>query len=370
MDLRFSTEHWYHLPKALLRLCFILANNLYCIPTYLVWMILLFPLKKVHPECYWKIEGYFFHWLLSVVTLWSWSAGYDIEEMGDDITECLEERTLVIVNHQSTADVPLLMACFNSKKNVLPNLMWIMERLFKYTNFGVVSLMHQDFFIAAGKNNREQSLTSLAAHLINSYLPRHRKWIVLFPEGGFLRKRRETSQRYALKNNLPVLQNVSLPRVGALEVIMKTVGPQGIANNNADDLPACEESKLCWILDVTICYPNGEPLDLLAIVFGTKPPCVTKFFYRLYSSSEVPKDSEGMKQWLFKRFEEKDKILEQFYKMGAISGSFSRNPIQPNVVVQDCLRFIIVHLFFITSTYLHLQMFHAAYSYYCHLMYY
>lgn len=69
--------------------------------------------------------------------------------MGDDISECLEEKTLIIANHQSTADVPLLMAVFNTKKQILPNIMWIMDRLFKYTNFGIVSVLHQDFFIVA-----------------------------------------------------------------------------------------------------------------------------------------------------------------------------------------------------------------------------
>ena len=69
--------------------------------------------------------------------------------MGDDIGVCLEERTLVLANHQSTADVPLLMATFNAKKNVLPHLMWIMDRVFKFTNFGIVSVLHEDFFIVS-----------------------------------------------------------------------------------------------------------------------------------------------------------------------------------------------------------------------------
>lgn len=69
--------------------------------------------------------------------------------MGDDITTAFDKRTLVLANHQSTSDVPLLMAAFNAKKGILPNIMWIMDRLFKYTNFGAVSLVHQDFFIAS-----------------------------------------------------------------------------------------------------------------------------------------------------------------------------------------------------------------------------
>lgn len=64
-------------PKAVLRLCFILLNNAYCIPTYVVWMVLLSPLRKINPDAFWKIEGYFFHWLLAMVSMWSWSAGYD-----------------------------------------------------------------------------------------------------------------------------------------------------------------------------------------------------------------------------------------------------------------------------------------------------
>lgn len=60
--------------------------------------------------------------------------------------------------------------------------------------------------------------------------------MVLFPEGGFLRKRKAVSQKYAAKNNLPKLNHVSLPRVGALQTIMRTVGPQGVANNNSKSI--------------------------------------------------------------------------------------------------------------------------------------
>lgn len=70
-------------------------------------------------------------------------------EQGDDIQQIISEKTLVIANHQSTGDVPILMTTFNAKPNVLPNLMWIMDRVFKFTNFGIVSVLHQDFFIVS-----------------------------------------------------------------------------------------------------------------------------------------------------------------------------------------------------------------------------
>lgn len=52
-------------------------NNIYCVPTYLIWMFLLLPLKKIHESYYYKIEGVLFHWLLANVTMWSYTAGYD-----------------------------------------------------------------------------------------------------------------------------------------------------------------------------------------------------------------------------------------------------------------------------------------------------
>ena len=59
----------------------------------------------------------------------------------------MDERTLVLFNHQSTSDVPLIMAAFNSRHQLFNNIMWIMDHIFKYTNFGLVSWTHGDFFI-------------------------------------------------------------------------------------------------------------------------------------------------------------------------------------------------------------------------------
>lgn len=59
----------------------------------------------------------------------------------------------------------------------------------------------------------------LKEHLSTKYVERNRRWLVLFPEGGFLRKRIVKGQQYAQKNNLPILHNTTLPRLGALNGI-------------------------------------------------------------------------------------------------------------------------------------------------------
>jgi len=70
-------------------------------------------------------------------------------ESGDRIDRVAEKETLVLANHQSTSDVPLLMAAFNTREKLLPNLTWIMDHIFKFTNFGVVSAIHGDFFVVS-----------------------------------------------------------------------------------------------------------------------------------------------------------------------------------------------------------------------------
>lgn len=88
--------------------------------------------------------------------------------------------------------------------------------------------------IFQGRNSRDISLRALTQHLLDTYIPCKRKWMVLFPEGGFLRKRKAVSHRFAEKNNLPQLHHVTLPRTGAMQVIMDTLGPKSTVNNNSN----------------------------------------------------------------------------------------------------------------------------------------
>ena len=112
-------------------------------------------------------------------------------------------KLLILPNHQSTADVPLLMSLFTSRLGFTNKVMWIMDRVFKFTNFGVISWMHDDFFIRyylifrsnrikndfkrSGRAGRELTLVELKDHLMEVFLKKKRQYMILFPEGGFLR---------------------------------------------------------------------------------------------------------------------------------------------------------------------------------------
>ncbi|XP_074805402.1 acyl-CoA:lysophosphatidylglycerol acyltransferase 1 isoform X3 [Natator depressus] len=191
---------------------------------------------------------------------------------------------MMLVNHQATGDVCTLMMCLQDKGTVVRQMMWLMDHIFKYTNFGIVSLIHGDFFIKQGKAHRDQQLVLLKEHLDKHYRSRDRKWIVLFPEGGFLRKRRETSQAFSKKNNLPFLTHVTLPRLGATQVILKSLVAQQENGTPAGGDAMIAESKskgLQWVIDTTIAYPNEEPIDIQTWILGYRRPTVTHVYYRM-----------------------------------------------------------------------------------------
>ena len=74
------------------------------------------------------------------------SVVYAVTESGDDIGRCVDDESLIISNHQSTSDVPLLI-CLIVKHSVAPQVYWIMDDIFRFVPFGWVSFVHGDFFI-------------------------------------------------------------------------------------------------------------------------------------------------------------------------------------------------------------------------------
>ncbi|XP_061100031.1 acyl-CoA:lysophosphatidylglycerol acyltransferase 1 [Conger conger] len=306
--------------RALIRFAFMFINNCVAIPSYCLYLLVLQPLRLMDSRAFWQIEGVMFKWMLAMVSSWGWIAGYTVTEWGDDVRPISEEEAMVLVNHQATGDVCTLMMCLQNKGTVVRKMMWLMDHVFKYTNFGLVSLIHGDFFIRQGKAHRDQQLVILKEHLEKRYYSRDRKWVVLFPEGGFLRKRRDTSQTFAKKNSLPHLSHVTLPRLGATQVILKTLGPQQENGSLGvgDTEPTVRKPRgLQWVVDITIAYPNARPMDIQTWIFGYRDPTVTHVHYRVYPIKDVPMETELLTDWLYQRFVEKEDLLAHFYQTGA-----------------------------------------------------
>lgn len=311
--------------------------------TYFGFMVPVLPFKTLWPRFYYYYEGMLYLWLQAFIAYWGYTAGYDVYEYGEDIHQYAEtDRVLVICNHQSTADVPTLFTVLQDKGVAARKTLWLMDMMFRWTPFGIVARMHGDHFIQQGKATRDKELIRLKEHLQKVFWDRDRRWVILFPEGGFLYKRKESSQKYARENGFPHLEYSTLPRMGAIKAILEEVGPRfnddgseedpilrsrssGKLQLIADTVGAIREKKyvkdtrppIKYILDMTIAYPSGHPLSLATLIFGTREECDIAVHYKVYKAAEIPfQDDIRLRDWLYDAYEEKDKLLANYYKTG------------------------------------------------------
>lgn len=335
---------------------FFWVTNLIGAIGYFTWMLLLLPLRLFWPAAYWSAEVFVFKGLNSFVVMWLTPGQYGVVESGDDVREIEDSGVLLLANHQSTADVPMTMLTMWPKGWCSGRAMWIMDQVFRYTHFGLVSTMRGDFFIRQGKDTRGRQGQLLAESLKSSYLEAGRKWIIVYPEGGFLWKRREASQRYGQKNGYPVLKHVTLPRIGALKAVMDTVAPPVSDRGDSEESSVSDpERPLKWILDVTIGYKYGEtdkPPDMFGMVLTMREQQDTHVHYRAYPVSQVPRDEEGLLHWLYQRYEEKEQLLEHFYRHGSFPADSEGRvlPVRPPTrIVIDYVALGLYQLFYVVS---------------------
>ena len=72
-----------------------------------------------------------------------------VAETGDDISDCIDSECLLLVNHQSTGDVPVIMQALTdaNKRRLSRKVCWILDDMFRYANFELPCHVHGDFFI-------------------------------------------------------------------------------------------------------------------------------------------------------------------------------------------------------------------------------
>ncbi|KAF8383288.1 acl-14 [Pristionchus pacificus] len=224
---------------------------------YFGFMLPMLWARSLWPRLYWFYEGKLYRWLQAFIGYWGYTAGYDVYEFGDDISlDCVGERTVVMINHQSTADVPVMMAVLQNKGVTSRKTLWLMDVMFRWTPFGIVGRMHGDYFIQQGKATRDKvreararsaglcgkgkatkdkEIGRLKRHLREVFWDRDRRWVLLFPEGGFYYKRVESSQKYGETNGFPHLLYTTLPRQGAVQAILEEIGPRHDSDSSSSD---------------------------------------------------------------------------------------------------------------------------------------
>lgn len=121
-----------------------------------------------------------------------------------------------------------------------------------------------------------------------------------------------------------------------------------------------ESKTLKWIIDLTIAYPKGRPLDLFCIVFGNREPCQTVIYFRRYRVEDVPHTEEALLHWMYDRWAEKDKLLAHFYETGRFPespmGDGTRQNGEPRVLKLNTAQCCLIHALYCVSTCIQLGM--------------
>ena len=122
-------------------------------------------------------------------------------------------------------------------------------------------------------------------------------WVISFVEGTRIRpKKLAQSQEFASQRNLYVPKHTLVPRTKGFIAAMEGLRERADA-----------------IYDITIAYEEGVPSMWQWYKGYSKGVHV---HIKRFSAKDLPMDEAGLSEWLYGRFEEKDKKLDAFYKEG------------------------------------------------------
>lgn len=230
---------------------------------------------------------------------WGWlvewtehAQGVEIVISGDDVPP--GENAIILANHQQMPDILVVMA-LAARKGRLADLKWFLKDSLKYVPGVGWGLLFLDSLFVKRDWNRDQDTIRRTFSLF------HRKkvafWLIMFAEGTRITARKlERSQDFARRQGLPVLRHVLIPRPKGFLAAIEGLG-----------------SQLDAVYDLTIGYPERAP-GLLEFLMGHSPRAYLNV--RRFARSELPSGSQELASWLRGRFEEKDRLMEKFVRLG------------------------------------------------------
>jgi lysocardiolipin and lysophospholipid acyltransferase len=129
-------------------------------------------------------------------------------------------------------------------------------------------------------------------------------WVICHAEGTRLSpKKLEISQKFAKANDLPILNNVLIPRTKGFCALIEGL-----------------RSRCDSVYDFTIVYDHQRITPPSAIGFVLSrflvKPIQVNVHVRRWKISEIPKERGQLEAWLVKVWQEKEELIENFFKIG------------------------------------------------------
>jgi len=221
---------------------------------------------------------------------------FKLAESKQNIKKLINEDTdkidILICNHTSTLDFLIIMAYLQEWE--IDSYNFVFKNDIIYTpGFGFIMYASPDIKL---NRNWEQDKETLGNQLDKIKTNGKKQVILIFPEGTRLtEKKLREGQDFSKKNNLPVFDNLMVP---------KSKGLWFITNHLA------QTNKLGRIWDVTLIFPQFLKKSIgYADIFGKSIGNINTI-WREVKLPENFKDQDNFKKWLMNTWITKDSLME------------------------------------------------------------
>lgn len=236
-----------------------------------------------------SIAGLWWGWVVKISLRMN---HFELVRTGDEIPD--HENSIVFCNHQEATDIIILLH-LAAEHRQLPHLKWFVKDVVKWVpGVGWGMLFLDCVFLKRSWNRDVDSIRRTFSKFINHKIP---FWLISFVEGTRITPEKlEKNREWAGKRGQEKTDHVMVPRARGF-----VASVQGL------------ESVTDAIYDVTLGYEEGLP-NLWHFTKGWAPR--VHLHLRRYPVDTLPMETKALKQWLFDRFYEKDRLLEDFYREG------------------------------------------------------
>lgn len=221
----------------------------------------------------------------------------EIRFTGDRVP--LRENALLIPNHQTMADVMVLL-CLGWRCRRLGDMKWFVKDIIKwFPGFGWGMRFLDCVFVKRDWARDESRIEKLFAKYRRDDIP---VFLVSFLEGTRLTPGKlAKAQAYAEETGRRVPQKTLVPRTKGFVATMTGL---------RDHLDA--------VYDITLAYE--DPTPTLVECFAAKPKRID-VHVRRYVIADLPEGSEALTEWVHERFVEKDERLLRHAEEGRFEGA-------------------------------------------------
>ncbi|XP_062503513.1 lysocardiolipin acyltransferase 1-like [Corticium candelabrum] len=198
------------------------------------------------------------------------------------------------MNHRTQMDWILLWNLLARFGNVRRCKIILKDSLKKLPGIGWAAQQNLYLFVSRSWEKDKEHFHSVLNYFVETNKPVQ---MLIFPEGtDFCKGTKQSSDKFAKKNNLPIYDYVLHPRTRGFSELVKVMRHGNVKS----------------LLDVTVGYPVNIPWGFRSVILGNYPEQV-HFNIKKYSIDELPEDTEELQQWCQDRWAEKEETLRQFY---------------------------------------------------------